>query len=70
MEQIDWGPLKSTIDELALQLALILIIPLVISLVLKFLLVRLVRLPNKAANFLTAAVGLFLFYKVFEIMFT
>lgn len=69
MEQIDWSPLKSTMDGLAIQLALILIIPLVISLVLKFFLVRLLKLPNKAVNFITTAVCLFLFYKMVQIIF-
>jgi hypothetical protein len=70
MEQIDWSPLKNTLDGMALQLALILIIPLVTSLILKLLLVRLVKLPNTAANFLTTGVCLFLFYITFKIMFT
>lgn len=64
MENVNWFPLKQTLDVMTLELALILFIPLIVGLIVKFTLARIIKLPNKISNFVSTIVILMIFYKV------
>ncbi|MEK3992800.1 hypothetical protein [Robertmurraya sp. FSL R5-0851] len=62
MNEIDFSPLKGTIDSMAIKLAVILFVPLLTGLICKFLL-RSFKVPNNISNLLSIALMLFVFYK-------
>ncbi|AOH54551.1 hypothetical protein ABE28_009335 [Peribacillus muralis] len=64
MENVNWYPLKQTLDVMSLELALILFIPLIVGLIVKFTLARVIRLPNNISNFVSTVVVLLIIYKV------
>lgn len=62
MNEIDFSPLKGTIDGMAMKLAMILFVPLLTGLICKYLL-RSIKIPNSISNLLSVALMLFVFYK-------
>ncbi|PJN91561.1 hypothetical protein CVN76_04340 [Bacillus sp. mrc49] len=64
MENVNWFPLKQTLDVMTLELALILFIPLIVGLIVKFSLARIIKLPNNISNFVSTIVFLLIFYKM------
>ena len=62
MGNVNWFPLKQTLDCMTLELAIILFISLIVGLIVKFTLARIIKLPDTISNFVSTIVFLLIFY--------
>jgi hypothetical protein len=67
MEKIDFSPLQTTANEMAIKLAILLGTPFIIALVVKFILVK-IRVPNYLANIISTGIFLLTAYKMIPIV--
>jgi hypothetical protein len=68
MSKIDLSSMQGPMNHMALQLAIFLLVPLISGLVVKFVLRRIIRLPNSIANLGSIVVLFFIFYKMLFIL--